>query len=72
MRRILTIIMLLIVAGLVYYGLFIEEHKIKSFVSDKVENVNGSDFIKGATIDKFVRHHVMGKCMMDMDCLQNP
>jgi hypothetical protein len=56
MKTIMKVIALCACIALLIYGIYSEKHAMKSFMSDDVEDVDGLDFTKGATIDRFIIH----------------
>ncbi len=51
----IRIILLLVVLALLAYGLFYESHYVESMDGTDKTMVNGPDFIKGATSDRYLR-----------------
>lgn len=53
--KIIRILLLAGVTALLVYGLWRESHAVKSFSDGKEQPVSGSEFIKGATTDRYIR-----------------
>ena len=56
MRAVLRLVMVIATFGMIVYGITIERHDVKSFVTGESEIVNGLEFTKDATVDRYILH----------------